>query len=61
MGWEEHFDICEDESGKYHYPVWWVFNSFTTDEVAGPFDTEEQAISAAEELTWSRDVAEAFL
>ena len=50
MSWEERFDVCEDESGKYHYPIWWVFDSLTTNEVAGPFDTEEAAIDAAGEL-----------
>ncbi len=48
--WEDSFDISEDESGKFHYPVWWVFDSGTTNEVAGPFDTEDAAVEAAIDL-----------
>lgn len=55
QNWEEVFDICEDESGKYFYPVWWVFYSGTTNEAAGPFDTEDDAIEVAKELGESHE------
>lgn len=51
MKWDERFNVFEDESGKFHYPRFMVEDNQTNTIVAGPFDTESEAIDAAGELS----------
>ena len=46
---EPFLEVIEDESGKYHYPIWWVMDGDYKD-IAGPFDTEDAAVEAMDEL-----------
>ncbi len=45
------FEAAEDESGRFTYPRWYVFDTETGAEVAGPFDTEIEAEDTAAEMT----------
>ncbi len=49
----ERYTVHEDESGKFHYPTWWVEDLGTKSlapEFLGPFDSEESAQEEADDL-----------
>lgn len=54
MKWDERFEVHEDESGKWPWPVWFVTDTRSCDVVAGPFDMEDEAIDVAGELACSQ-------